>query len=111
MVLLSLSALDFSFFVEENISEVFALLHKYQVKVDLIQNSAISFSVCVDNRFNQVDQLINHLRGKFRVSFNKNVSLYTIRHFTESAINQIEKDKEVLLKQLTRETVQLVTRE
>lgn len=111
LVLLSLSALDFSFFVEENISEVFALLHKYQVKVDLIQNSAISFSVCVDNRFNQVDQLINHLRGKFKVSFNKNVSLYTIRHFTESAINQIEKDKEVLLKQLTRETVQLVTRE
>jgi len=111
LVLLSLSALDFSFFVEENISEVFALLHKYQVKVDLIQNSAISFSVCVDNRFKQVDQLINHLRGKFRVSFNKNVSLYTIRHFTESAINQIEKDKEVLLKQLTRETVQLVTRE
>jgi len=111
LVLLSLSALDFSFFMEENISEVFALLHKYQVKVDLIQNSAISFSVCVDNRFNQVDKLINHLKGKFRVSFNKDVSLYTIRHFTEDAINQIEKDKEVLLKQLTRETVQLVTRE
>jgi len=111
LVLISLSALDFSFFVEENISEVFALLHQYQVKVDLIQNSAISFSVCVDNRFNQVDELINHLKGKFRVSFNKNVSLYTIRHFTESAISQIEEDKEVLLKQLTRETVQLVTKE
>ncbi|MDT0294812.1 aspartate kinase [Mesonia ostreae] len=111
LVLISLSALDFSFFVEENISEVFALLHQYQLKVDVIQNSAISFSVVVDNRFNQVDKLINHLKGKFRVSFNKNVSLYTIRHFTESAINQIEKDKEVLLKQLTRETVQLVTKE
>ncbi|MGO3155296.1 aspartate kinase [Mesonia sp.] len=111
LVLISLSALDFSFFVEENISEVFALLHQYQVKVDLIQNSAISFSVVVDNRFNQVDELINHLKGKYRVSFNKNVSLYTIRHFTESAINQIEEDKEVLLKQLTRETVQLVTKE
>lgn len=109
LVLLSLSALDFSFFVEENISEIFALFHKYQIKVDLIQNSAISFSVCVDNKFNNIDKLIDHLQAKFRVSFNKNVSLYTIRHFTQEAINQLEENKTVLLKQLTRETVQLVT--
>ncbi|WP_121667349.1 aspartate kinase [Mesonia aquimarina] len=111
LVLLSLSALDFSFFVEENISEIFALFHKYQIKVDLIQNSAISFSVCVDNKFNNIDKLINHLQAKFKVSFNKNVSLYTIRHFTQEAINQLEKGKDVLLKQQTRETVQLVTKD
>lgn len=111
LVLLSLSALDFSFFVEENISEIFALFHQYQIKVDLIQNSAISFSVCVDNKFNNIDKLIAHLQAKFRVSFNKNVSLYTIRHFTQEAINQLEKNKTVLLKQLTRETVQLVTKD
>ncbi len=111
LVLLSLSALDFSFFVEENISEIFALFHKYQIKVDLIQNSAISFSVCVDNKFNNVDKLITHLKAKFKVKYHKNVSLYTIRHFSEEAINQLEKDKTILLKQLTRTTVQLVTKE
>ncbi len=111
LVLLSLSALDFSFFVEENMSEIFALFHKYQIKVDLIQNSAISFSVCVDNKFNNIDKLIEFLKAKFKVSFNKGVSLYTIRHFDEEAINRIEKDKDVLLKQTTRETIQFVVKE
>lgn len=111
LVLLSLSAIDFSFFVEENISEVFALLHKHQIKVDLIQNSAISFSVCVDNKFKNVDKLIEILKAKFKVTYNKGVSLYTVRHFDEQAIQNIEKDKQILLKQLTRETIQLVVKE
>jgi len=110
LVLLSLSALDFSFFVEENISEVFALFHQYQIKVGLIQNSAISFSVCVEDQFNNIDKLISHLKGKFKVKYHKDVSLFTIRHFSEEAIQQLEKNKTILLKQLTRQTVQLVTK-
>ncbi|WP_372919607.1 aspartate kinase [Salegentibacter sp.] len=109
-VLISLSSLDFSFMVEENISEIFRLFHLYQMKVDLIQNSAISFSVCVDNRFNQLEKLIQHLKARFRVKYNTGVSLYTIRHFNDAAIAGLEKDKEILLKQITRDTVQLVTR-
>lgn len=108
-VLISLSSLDFSFMVEENISEIFKLFHKYQMKVDLIQNSAISFSVCVDNKFNNLDKLINHLKARFKVQFLKGVSLYTIRHFDASAIERLEKDKEILLKQITKETVQIVS--
>lgn len=111
LVLLSLSALDFSFFVEENMSEIFALFHKYQIKVDLIQNSAISFSVCVDNKFNTIDKLIEFLKAKFKVTYNKGVSLYTIRHFDQAAIDLIQKDKDVLLKQTTRETIQFVVNE
>jgi len=107
--LISLSSRDFSFMVEENISEVFQLFHQYQMKVDLIQNSAISFSVCVDNKFNQLEKLIQHLKAKFRVEYQTGVSLYTIRHFNESAINSVEKGKKVLLKQLTHNTVQMVT--
>lgn len=108
-VMISLSALDFSFMVEENISEIFGLFHKYQMKVDLIQNSAISFSVCVDNKFNNLDKLINHLKARFKVQFLKGVSLYTIRHFDASAIERLEKDKEILLKQITKETAQIVS--
>lgn len=109
-VLISLSSLDFSFMVEENISEIFRLFHLYQMKVDLIQNSAISFSVCVDNRFNQLEKLIQHLKARFKVKYNTGVSLYTIRHFNNSAIKDLEKGKEILLKQSTRDTVQMVTR-
>ena len=109
-VLISLSSLDFSYIVEENISEIFGLLHTYKMKVDVIQNSAISFSVCVDNIFNNLEKLLQHLKAKFKVTCHEKVSLYTIRHYNLQTIEQIEKGKEVLLKQLTQETVQLVTK-
>jgi len=108
-VLISLSSLDFSYIVEENISEIFSLLHLYKMKVDVIQNSAISFSVCVDNIYNNLDELLQHLKAKFKVTCHDNVSIYTIRHYNQNAINQIEAGKTVLLKQLTQETVQVVT--
>ena len=109
-VLISVTSLDFSYIVEENISEIFNLLHLYKMKVDVIQNSAISFSVCIDNIYNNLDTLLQHLKAKFKVTCYDNVSLYTIRHYNKNAINQIELGKNVLLKQLTQETVQLVTK-
>ena len=109
-VLISLSSLDFSYTVEENISHIFTLLHQYKMKVDVIQNSAISFSVCVDNIYNNLEELLHHLKAKFKVECYENVSLYTIRHYNEKAITQIEAGKTVLLKQLTQETLQVVTK-
>ncbi|MDY2586045.1 aspartate kinase [Winogradskyella aquimaris] len=109
-ILIALSSLDFSYIVEENISEIFRLLHLYKMKVDVIQNSAISFSVCVDNIYNNRDKLLQHLKAKFNVTCYDDVSLYTIRHYTDEAIKELEKDKTVLLKQLTQETVQIVTK-
>lgn len=108
-ILISLSSLDFSYIVEENISEIFSLLHLYKMKVDVIQNSAISFSVCIDDLYNNLDKLLQHLKAKFNVTCHDNVCLYTIRHYTDAAINELEKDKSVLLKQLTQGTVQIVT--
>jgi len=108
LILLSLSTLDFSFFVEDNISEIFALFHKYQIKVDLIQNSAISFSVCIDNKFKNADKLIEVLKAKFKVNAEKNTTLLTIRHFDEKSINKLTRNKKVLLKQFTQSTVQFV---
>ncbi len=109
-VLISLSSLDFSFIVEENISEIFNLLHLYKMKVDMIQNSAISFSVCVDNNYNNLEKLLLHLKAKFKVTHHENVSLYTIRHYDQKSIQNLEKNKTVLLKQLYQETVQIVTK-
>ncbi len=79
------------------------------MKVDVIQNSAISFSVCVDNIYNNLDKLLQHLKAKFKVTCHENVSLYTIRHYNTDAINQLEQGKTIYLKQLTQETVQMVT--
>ncbi|MDH7447504.1 aspartate kinase [Aquimarina sp. 2201CG14-23] len=110
-LLLSLSSLDFSFIVEDNISEIFNLFHVYQLKVDLIQNSAISFSVCLDDKFNNFENLLKELKARFRVTYNKNVSLYTVRHFTDEAIQVLENDKDILLKQITRETYQVVAKQ
>jgi aspartate kinase len=107
-VLISLSSLDFSYIVEENISEIFSLLHLYKMKVDVIQNSAISFSVCVDNLYNNLEKLLHHLKAKFNVTCHENVSLYTIRNYTDNAIEKLEQDKTVLLKQVTQGTVQIV---
>ena len=109
-VLIRLSSLDFSYIVEDNISDIFKLLHQYKMKVDVIQNSAISFSVCFDNSYHNLDALLQQLKSRFKVTCYENVSLYTVRHYNESAIASVEKGKELLLKQLTQETIQMVTK-
>ncbi|WP_179333759.1 aspartate kinase [Winogradskyella costae] len=108
--LISLSSLDFSYIMEENISEIFSLLHLYKMKVDVIQNSAISFSVCIDNLFDNLEKLLQHLKAKFKVVCHNDVSLYTIRHYNDVVVDELEKDKVVLLKQLAQGTVQIVTK-
>ncbi|WP_430399797.1 aspartate kinase [Flavobacterium sp.] len=110
-LLLSLSSLDFSFIMEEHISEIFALFHQHKLKVNLIQNSAISFSVCIEDKFNNFTEVKNILAKKFKVTYNENVSLYTIRHFDEKVAEIVENNKTVLLKQISRETMQIVTKE
>lgn len=110
-LLISLSSIDFSFIVEENISEIFQLLHQFKMKVHLIQNSAISFSVCVDDKFGNFQQLRAALSRKFKVTYNEDVSLYTIRHFTDESARQLSAGKEILLRQISRETMQIVARD
>lgn len=107
-ILLSISSLDFSFIVERNIGEIFNLLHEQKMKVNLIQNSAISFSICLEDKYANFESLIKILEDKFKVHFYKGASLFTIRHFSNDAIEQIENNNKVLLKQLTKETVQIV---
>ncbi|NDV42506.1 aspartate kinase [Flagellimonas sediminis] len=107
-VLLKLSSLDFSFIVEDNISEIFKLFHDHRLKVDMIQNSAISFSVCLDNKFKGLQPLLEELKKKFKVVCHEDVSLYTIRHFDEEAVKSLQNGKSVLVEQRGKETVQLV---
>ena len=109
-VLISLSSLDFSYIVEDNISHIFGLLHDYKMKVSMIQNSAISFSVCIENNYDNLERLLLHLKAKYKVCSQKAVKLYTIRHYTPKAIQDLEAEKEILLKQITPEIVQIITK-
>jgi aspartate kinase len=109
-VLMKLSSLDFSFIVEDSMSELFKLFHDHRMKVDLIQNSAISFSVCVDNKYGRLEDLLNQLKSKFKVVHHENVSLYTIRHFDAESIASLQNGKEILLEQRGKETLQLVVK-
>ena len=107
--LLKLSSKDFSFIIEDNISEIFALLHQYKMRVEMIQNSAISFSICIFNKYSKLESLVNALNAKFNVKVTDQVALYTIRHFDKPAINFIKnKVGSILLEQRTTDTAQFV---
>ena len=108
LILLKLSSLDFSFMVEDNISDIFKELHKFKMKVDVIQNSAISFSVCFFDKYNKIKELIKNLEGKYKIDLYKNVSLFTIRHFDEKSIKKISNNRKLLLEQRTEKTVRLI---
>jgi aspartate kinase len=109
-ILLSVSDKEFHFVMEEDISELFGLLSTYKMKVNMIQNSAISFSVCIEDNFDNFKSLIEAMNPKYKVLFNKDLTLYTVRHFREEDLDKLENGHTVLLKQLSRETAQLVVR-
>jgi len=108
LILLKISSLDFSFMVEDNISHIFRQLHDFKMKVDVIQNSAITFSVCFFDKYNKINELIINLEGKFKIQIHKNVSLFTIRHFDEKSIKKISNKRKLLLEQRTEKTVKLI---
>lgn len=110
-ILISIAAKDFSFMVEDNISHVFQKLHEHKLKVNLIQNSAISFSVCVEDKFGNFQQFINDLQYSYSIKSYHNVALYTVRHFDNSAIESILKRGKSIIRQINTETAQLVIQE
>ncbi|WP_177762055.1 aspartate kinase [Flavobacterium sp. I3-2] len=110
-LLISISSKDFSFIMESQVSEIFKWFGENHIKVNVIQNSAISFTVCVEDKFNNFETLNEELSKNFNVSFNENVSLYTIRHFDEKAAQSVIENKTILLQQINLETMQIVIKE
>ncbi len=110
-LLISISSKDFSFVMEHQVSDIFKLFAEYHIKVNVIQNSAISFTVCVDDKFNHFNHISEHLSNNFNITYNENVSLYTIRHFNDTSSQKVTENKTVLLQQVNRETIQIVTKE
>ncbi|PRP67421.1 aspartate kinase [Nonlabens agnitus] len=111
MVFLRIASRDFSFIGEKSISKIFDELSENKIQVGLLQNSAISFSLCVEDKYAKLEELLDGLQKDFKVSHVSGVSLYTIRHYAGDTIQEMEDGKDVLLKQRTQETLQLVVRE
>ncbi len=109
-ILISITTKDFSFINENNVSEIFGLMHKFRLKANLIQNTAISFTICLEDVFNTFFEFLKQLQVNYKGKYNRDVKLITIRYFTPKAIIKIEKSNKVLLKQTTRETVQFVVK-
>ncbi len=110
-ILFSISAKDFSFIAEENLSRIFSLFARHRMKINLMQNSAISFSVCADNDPMKVPGLYEELASEFKVLYNEHLRLITIRHYFPSTIDQLTKGKTILLEQRSRQTAQIVIKE
>ena len=108
MIFIKIFSLDFSFAIDENLSHIFKKIDDCKMKVDVIQNSAISFSICLYDKYDQIDNLIKNLQEKFKIEVFKNTSLYTIRHFDEKSIEVVSKGKKLLLEQRTEKTVKLI---
>lgn len=110
-MLLSIQPKDFSFIAEENLSDIFSLFSKHHVRVNMMQNSAISFSVCVDDDRDKMELLINDLQAQFKVLYNAPVQLMTIRNYNQDTITKLSEKKIILLEQRSRNTFQMVMKE
>lgn len=110
-ILFSIAAKDFSFIAEENLSRIFSIFAKHHVKINLMQNSAISFSVCADNEIMKIGGLTEDLGREFKVRYNEHLRLITIRHYFPATIEQLTKGKTILLEQRSRQTAQIIIRE
>ena len=109
-ILLSISSRDFSFIVEEHISELFDAFARHGLKIQTMQNSAISFSVSLANEKEKIDLLIRELESSYKDLYNDGLELLTIRHYNEPIVSELIKDREILLEQKTRQTMRVLMR-
>jgi aspartate kinase len=109
-LLISISTKDFSFISELNISHIYEVFAKLNLKCNVSQNSALSFTVCLDFDDMKFGELIKTLETSFKVRYNENVTLYTIRHYDSDVLQKILDGKTVILEQLSRSTAQIVVK-
>ena len=107
--LIRLSSKDFSFITEDKLSGIFNKLYDYQIKVNLMQNSAISLSLCLEDKYDNLEKFVADMNEEYKVQEENNVLLYTIRHFDTDSDKVVSKEKE-LLRQTVRETLQIVVK-
>lgn len=109
-ILITIFPKDFSFISVDNLSEIFAILSQNSVKINLMQNSALSFSICTDNKIHRIDNVIKMLNNNYLVKYNEAMELVTIRHYTEDIVKKMKAGRKVYAEQHSRTTVQFVVK-
>jgi aspartate kinase len=109
-VLLSISAKDYSFISETHLSDIFGLFAKNHVKVNLMQTSALSFSVCIDLSEDRFKRLLTAFNADYKVKYNEGLTLITLRHYELNSLRELTLGKTVLLEQISRNTAQVVVK-
>lgn len=107
-VLITVTTRDFSFITEEYLSKLYTVFNDLKIKLNLIQNGAISFSCCIDQDSAKIESLIKTLYGEFQISYHEGLELLTVRHYKDGIVEQLTGSKRVLLEQRSAETVQRV---
>ncbi|HVS90731.1 MAG TPA: aspartate kinase [Mucilaginibacter sp.] len=109
-VLLSISAKDYSFISEDHLSEIFRLFAQNHVKINVMQTSALSFSVCFDLKPERFEKLLAGLSPHFKVKYNEDITLITVRHYKLGNLRELASGKTILLEQISRNTAQMVVK-
>lgn len=105
-VLLTITSRDFSFITEDRISDIYEMFHKLKIKINLMQNAAISFSCCIDNSPEKIELLMKALHNDFKVSYFEGLELLTVRYNKDGLLEELSKDRTVLLEQRSQVTIQ-----
>lgn len=109
-ILISISPRDYSFIAENNLSHIFGCFAKHKVAVNLMQNSAISFTVCADNQKDKIEQLIAELKADYKVYYNDELLLLTVRHYNEETLSKLLENKTIYVEQKSRQTARYVVK-
>jgi aspartate kinase len=110
-VLFSITPKDFSFLIEANLSDIFSKLSLAKVEINIMQNSALSFSFLIDHDTNKIESILNLLSSHYEVKYNTNLELVTVRHYDKKTNEFVCKDKKILMQQSTRKTARFVLSE
>jgi len=106
--LISIFPKDYSFIIEENLSNIFEQFHKHKIKINTMLNSAISFSVSIDDHPERIERLIEDLSAEYTIKYNKGLELVTIRYYNQNTIDRVTVNKDILLEVKSRHTCQMV---
>ncbi len=109
-ILISILPKDYSFIVEENLSDIFRIFANFSVKINLIQHAALSFSVCVDGDRRKLPLLIKELQKDYKVLYNEDVELVTIRNYNQDTIDRVIQKKKIFVEQKSRQTARFVVK-
>lgn len=105
-VLLTITSRNFDFITEDRISDIYERFHKLKIKINLMQNAAISFSCCIDNNPEKIEQLMKELHDEFKISYNEGLELLTVRYNQDGLLEELSKDRTILLEQRSLITIQ-----